>query len=66
MDKNSKDCVKDFLKLAEREMLKLNHPYVGSEHLILALLKNKDIINICDKYDLSYNLFKNELIRRLI
>ena len=41
MDKNSKDCVKEYLKLAEREMLKLNHPYVGSEHLILALLKNK-------------------------
>lgn len=62
MDKNSKDCVKEYLKLAEREMLKLNHPYVGSEHLILALLKNKDIINICDEYDLSYELFKNELI----
>lgn len=62
MDKNSKDCVKEYLKLAEREMLKLNHPYVGSEHLILALLKNKEIIDICDNYDLSYNLFKNELI----
>lgn len=62
MDKNSKDCVKEYLKLAEREMLKLNHPYVGSEHLILALLKNKEIINICDKYDLSYELFKDELI----
>ena len=62
MDKNSKDCIKEYLKLAEREMLKLNHPYVGSEHLILALLKNKDIINICDRYDLSYELFKTELI----
>ena len=59
---NRKDCVKNYLKLAEREMLKLNHPYVGSEHLILALLKNNDIINICDKYDLSYDLFKSELI----
>ena len=62
MDKNNKDCVKEYLKLAEREMLKLNHPYVGSEHLILALLKNKDIISICDQYDLSYDLFKSELI----
>jgi len=62
MDKNSKDCVKEYLGLAEREMLKLNHPYVGSEHLILALLKNKDISNICDKYELSYDLFKTELI----
>ena len=62
MDKNSKDCVKEYLKLAEREMLKLNHPYVGSEHLILALLKNKDIIGVCEPYNLSYELFKNELI----
>jgi len=61
MDKKV-DSVKDFLNVAEREMLKLNHPYVGSEHLILALLKNKDIKNICDNYDLSYNVFKNELI----
>ena len=62
MKENRKDCVKEYLELAGREMLKLNHPYVGSEHLILALLKNKEISNICDKYDLSYNLFKNELI----
>ena len=62
MGKNSKDCVKEYLNLAEREMLKLNHPYVGSEHLILALLKNEEIANICDNYDLSYGLFKNELI----
>ena len=62
MKENRKDCVKEYLELAEREMLKLNHPYVGSEHLILALLKNKDISNICDKYDLSYDLFKDELI----
>lgn len=62
MEKNSKDCIKEYLNLAEREMLKLNHPYVGSEHLILALLKNDEIANICDNYDLSYELFKSELI----
>ena len=48
-----KDYVKDILKVAEREMLKLNHPYIGSEHLILALLKNQEIINICDEYNLT-------------
>lgn len=62
MSENRKDCVSNYLKLAEREMLKLNHPYVGSEHLILALLKNKDILDICEQYDLTYDLFKNELI----
>lgn len=62
MEENYNDCVKEYLKMAEREMLKLNHPYVGSEHLILALLKNREIKSICDNYDLTYDLFKNELI----
>ena len=62
MEKYTKDYINKILKEAEREMLKLNHPYVGSEHLILALLKNQEIINICDEYNLTYNLFKNELI----
>ena len=47
---------------SKKEMQELKHPYVGSEHLILALLKNKEIESICDKYDLSYDLFKRELI----
>ena len=62
MEKYTKDYVNKVLKEAEREMLKLNHPYVGSEHLILALLKNQEISNICDEYNLTYNMFKNELI----
>ena len=37
--------VDKILKNAENEMLKLNHPYVGSEHLILALLKDNIIYN---------------------
>ena len=61
MDKNSK-YLDEIVKLAEKEMLKLNHPYVGSEHLILALLHNSDIKDICASYGLSYQLFKNELI----
>ena len=59
---SKKDCVSDMLKIAEREMLKLNHPYVGSEHMILALLKNQEIIDICNEYNLTYSLFKSELI----
>ena len=60
MEKNN--IINNLLKQAEKEMLKLNHPYVGSEHLILALLKDKDIINIVSDYNLSYSIFKNELI----
>lgn len=62
MEKNRKESVNKYLEMAEREMLKLNHPYVGSEHMILALLKISEISSICDNYDLSYDLFKNELI----
>ena len=62
MEKYTKDYVNKVLKEAEREMLKLNHPYVGSEHMILALLKNKEISNICDEYNLTYEIFKSELI----
>ena len=56
------DYISKILKNAEKEMLKLNHPYVGSEHLILALLKDKSIINIVQEYGLSYSIFKTELV----
>ena len=60
MDKN-KDCVNKYLKIAEKEMLKLNHPYVGSEHMILALLKDDDVSKVCEMYNLYYETFKSEL-----
>jgi len=59
---SKKDFVSDILKVAEREMIKLNHPYVGSEHMILALLKNQEIIDICNDYNLTYEIFKKELL----
>ena len=42
------------LKIAEKEMLSCHHPYVGTEHLLLSLLKNKNISKICYKYNLNY------------
>jgi len=51
------------LKAAEKEMVELKHPYVGTEHLLLDLLKqNKEIKEICKKEDLTYETFKGELI----
>ena len=50
------------LKVAESEMISCKHPYVGTEHLLLSLLKNKNIIKICDKYNLSYDKYKKELL----
>lgn len=48
---------------AKEEMKKLKHPYVGSEHLLLSILKDKNEISEKLKdYDLDYKRFKDELI----
>ena len=47
---------------AKEEMSDLNHPYVGTEHLILSLLKNSNNIKEkLKKFDLNYNNFKKIL-----
>ena len=52
------------LTLAKEEMSKLNHPFVGSEHLLLGILSIKgDLNNKLKKYGLSYKSFKDELIK---
>ena len=51
------------LKVAEKEMLSCHHPYVGTEHLLLSLLKNKNIGKICYKYNLNYYNYKKNLLK---
>lgn len=49
---------------AKKEMHDLKHPYVGSEHLLLAILKNDN--NISKKlkdYNLNYQVLKDEIIK---
>ena len=50
------------LKEAEGERYNLHHPYVGSEHLLLALLKDGDIKAKLLEYNLTYDNFKKELV----
>ena len=51
------------LKKAENERDKLNHPYVGTEHLTLAILaQDSELSNELKKYNLTYNKFKKKLI----
>ena len=51
------------LKDAENERNILRHPYVGSEHLLLAILKkNNKLSSFLKNYDLTYNRFRKELI----
>ena len=48
---------------AREEMLELNHPYIGSEHLVLSILKNNDSLSKKLKnYGLTYDNFKEEII----
>ena len=49
---------------AKKEMYELKHPYVGSEHLFLAILHNNklDITKKLNKYNINYDNFKKELI----
>ena len=55
---------KKILKNAEKEMFDLNHPYVGSEHLLLAILKtNNNITEIFKEYNVTYDSFKSNLIK---
>ena len=53
----------DILVKAKLEMLELKHPYVGTEHLVLAILHGENEINkILEKYGLTYNKFKKEIL----
>ncbi len=53
------------LIMAKKEMQELKHPYVGTEHLLLAILKNEklEITKILNEYKIDYNSFRNELIK---
>ena len=59
--KFSEEAQKSLL-LAKNEMMKLNHPYVGSEHLLLAILSTNNYISrYLKKYNITYKMFYNEI-----
>ena len=49
----------------QKEMAMLKHPYIGSEHLFLSLLLlgEQNDIKILNKNGITYETFKNELIK---
>lgn len=64
MFSNFKEEARKVLLDAKKEMQELKHPYVGSEHLLLAILKfNNNISERLKKYNLTYDIFKKELIK---
>lgn len=55
--------VKRIFKNAEKIAMDLNHPYIGTEHLLLSLINNDDKIKkTLLKYDLTYDEFLDELL----
>lgn len=63
MNNNFTEEARIILVKAKDEMQKLKHPYVGSEHLLLAILKyNKEISDRLKDFDLDYDKLKNEII----
>lgn len=59
------DKFKYILSCAEEEKINLNHPYVGTEHLLLSFLKNCDnaIIKELNRNGLKYDNFKDMLVK---
>lgn len=49
--------MEELFKLAEEEMVELKHPYVGTEHFLLAFLKKYN-----NKY-ITYDDFRNYIIK---
>ena len=48
---------------AKVEMMELKHPYVGSEHFLLAVLKDDNSVSKkLNQYNLDYHKFKNKII----
>jgi len=63
MISNFNEEAQEILIKAKLEMLELKHPYVGTEHLVLAILHTKnELTEKIEKYNLNYTNFKKEII----
>lgn len=59
---NFNEETRHLLKQAEKEREELKHPYVGSEHLFLSVLKESKLTDILKKHKVTYKKFKDKLI----
>lgn len=61
---NFEEDTRKILVQAKAEMKNLRHPYVGSEHLLLAILHDKNVISEKLKsYQVTYESVKEEIIK---
>ncbi|MFV0249434.1 MAG: AAA family ATPase [Bacilli bacterium] len=60
---NFTDEAREILNASKIEMSELKHPYIGSEHLLLSILKDDNIISKrLKEYGINYSKVKNEMI----
>lgn len=51
---------------AKREMQKLKHPYVSSEHLVLSILRNNnDLANRLKEFQITYDSFYQQIVEQI-
>ena len=63
MYNNFTEEARKILMRAKEEMKELKHPYVGSEHLLLAILKdNNEISDRLKSFGLDYCKLKKEIV----
>ena len=54
---------KQIINIAKKEMIKLNHPYLGSEHILLGILKsNNNVSQTLKKYNITYKNYRNKVV----
>ncbi len=63
---NFKEDARQVLMEAKKQKAILKHPYVGSEHLLLAILNlNNDVSDKLKEYGLTYEIFKEEIVKTI-
>ena len=63
MFSNFEEEAREIIVIAKEEMTNLKHPYIGSEHLLLAILKNNNTVSEkLTKYGITYDLVKKEIL----
>ena len=63
---NFKEEARQILMEAKRQKNYLKHPFVGSEHLLLAILKNKnEVSDKLKEYHVTYDIFKDEILKTI-
>ena len=64
MPANFNDEAQFILLKAKNEMMNLNHPYIGTEHLLLSILKSKNTLSKrLEDYGITYELFRKEILK---